>query len=59
LEADVSYPQLAAEMGYSDQSHLIRSFASLLGETPNRTREQAVRMNRETKTMSLTPWNQY
>lgn len=33
---DVDWSGLAAELGYTDQSHLIRHFTSVVGEAPAR-----------------------
>ncbi len=34
--AEIDWPGLAAELGYSDQSHLIRDFTGTIGEPPTR-----------------------
>lgn len=34
--ATIDWPALAAELGYADQSHLVRDFSRLFGESPTR-----------------------
>ena len=38
VETDASLPEIGREAGYSDQSHMTRELATLLGCTPGRLR---------------------
>jgi AraC-like DNA-binding protein len=43
---DLDFSQLALEMGYFDQAHLINQFRSILGSSPAEYREQVLAMRR-------------
>ncbi|WP_437883978.1 helix-turn-helix domain-containing protein [Pseudomonas sp. LRF_L74] len=40
---DISYPELAAELGFADQSHFLRDFKKLVSATPHDYRQRIMR----------------
>ncbi len=53
------FASVAADMGYSDQAHLVRTFGLMLGDTPHRTRKGAGYGFQHQQELGLIGWHEY